>query len=250
MSPGPRVLVSGQRARDAEVSSPLVTLGLEEAWIAASSALVGVVIGAAGALLGNLMSRKTANATIAANSVDIKAQIDGASADVRAQIEAAATTIAAQIEADRRNRIWERQAAAYVDGIKGIRHQQKIRSSQVLNIITGSDPLETPAPVDWSDVEARLLTYSSPAIINRLTAASDAGIKFVTTWRHLDQMPPGTERLKMVDQARQEARDADGLDDELMDTIRAELHAGTGRAPDPPVPLAASAQAPAPLPSP
>jgi len=54
----------------------------------------------------------------------------------------------------------------------------------------------------------------------------------------------------MVDQARQEARDADGLDDGLMDTIRAELHAGTGRAPDPPVPLAASAQAPAPLPSP
>jgi len=30
-------------------------------------------------------------------------------------------------------------------------------------------------------VEARLLTYSSPAIINKLTAASDAGIKFVTT---------------------------------------------------------------------
>jgi hypothetical protein len=147
-----------------------------------------------------------------------------------------------QIEADRRNRIWEKQAAAYVDGIKGIRHQQKIRASQVVNIITGSPALTDPAPVDWSDVEARLLTYASPAIIDKLRASSDAGIKFVTTWRHLDHMPPRTERLKMVEQARQEAKDADGLDDELMDTIRDKLHAGTDRAPEPPVPLAGSAQ--------
>jgi hypothetical protein len=216
--------------------------GLEQIWIDAGPTLVGVVIGAGGGLIGNAISNRSTRAAMQANSEDVKGQIAGASADVQAQIAASTAAAAAQIEADRRNRIWEKQAEAYVDGIKGIRHQQKIRSSQVLNILTGGDPIDTPPPVEWSDVEARLLTYSSPTIIDKLGASSDAGIKFATTWRYLDQMPPGTERLKMVEQARQEARAADGLDDELMDTIRAELHAGTDRAPEQPVPLATSAQ--------
>ncbi len=216
--------------------------GLEQIWIDAGPTLAGVIIGAAGGLIGNVISNRSTKTAIAANSEDIRRQIEGASGDVRAQIAASVATVGAQIEADRRNRLWEKQAAAYVDGIKGIRHQQKIRSSQVVNILTGADPLTAASSVDWPDVEARLLTYASPAIINKLRASSDAGIKFVTTWRGLDQMPAGNERFNMVEQARQEAAHADGLDDELMDTIRAELHAGTDRAPDLPVPLARSAQ--------
>lgn len=232
-----------RNAPDSEVSSPLVTPRLDEAWIAAAALLAGAIIATAGALLGNLMSRKTANATIKANSADIKAQLEAVSADVRAQVEAASAATAAQIEADRRNRLGEKQAAAYIDGIKAIRHQQTIRASQVRNIITGSDPLTTAPPADGADSEAQMIAYGSPAVIGKLRARVAAGTQFVNSWRILDQMPPGAARVDMAEQARREAGVADGLDDELLDTIRAELHAGTDRAPDPPVPLAASAQA-------
>jgi hypothetical protein len=223
-----------------------MTSGLEEAWVAAASGLVGVVIGAVSTLLGSIISRKTArdstDSTIAANSADIRAQISANSANIRAQIEASAATVTAQIEAERRSRIWERQAAAYTDAIQGIRHQQNIRASQVLNIITGSEPLAAPSSIDWNEVEARLIAYASPGVMEKLRAASDAGREFSSTWRMLDQMPPGVQRGVAAEQARQEARAADTLDDELMDTIRDELHASSARAPEPPIPLAASAR--------
>lgn len=225
-----------------------MTPGVEQTWIAAGSGLVGVLIGVGGTLLGNLISRRTlrdsTSATIAANSrnivtqvmansADINAQIEASSADIRAQIAASAATVTAQIEADQRNRIWENKAAAYTDAIVGIRHQQNIRASQVRSIMTGSEPMTTPSPVDWPSVEARLITYASHAVMTRLIAASDAARQFAGTWRRLDEMGPSAERGEIRQRARQEAKAADGIDQELMETIRAELlQASTPQAPE------------------
>ena len=230
----------------------LVTPGVEQTWIAAGSGLVGVLIGVGGTLLGNLISRRTVrdstNAAIAANSrnivtqvtansADIKAQIEASSGDIRTQIAASVATVRAQIEADRSNRIWENKAAAYTDAILGIRHQQNIRASQVMSIMTGSEPMTTLSPVDWPFVEARLITYASHAVMTRLIAASDAARQFAGIWRRLDEMGPSAERGEMRQRARQEATAADGIDQELMETIRAELlDASTHQAPERQVP--------------
>lgn len=111
-----------------------------------------------------------------------------------------------------------------------------------MNIITGSAALTTPSPINWADVEATVLAYASPGVIAKLQAASDAGRQFAGTWRMLGEIAPGAGRGEMAQRARAEARAADGLDDELMDTIRAELHVSAAEAPEPPVPMAASAQ--------
>jgi len=225
-----------------------VTAGVEQTWIAAGAGLVGVLIGVGGTLLGNLISRRTVrdstNAAIAANSRNIVTQVTANSADIKAQIEAiraqiaaSAATVRAQIEADRRNRIWENKAAAYTDAIAGIRHQQNIRASQVMSIMTGSEPMTTLSPVDWPFVEARLITYASRAVMTRLVAASDAARQFAGIWRRLDEMGPSAERGEMRQRARQEATAADGIDQELMETIRAELlDASTHQAPERQVP--------------
>jgi hypothetical protein len=242
----------GRLATPTRVGSPLVTPGLEEAWIAAGSGLAGVIIGVAGTLLGNLISNKAAKAAIEANSddvrrqieaasVDVKAQLEAASADVRAQIDASATTVVAQIEADRRNRLWEKQAAAYVDAIKSVQHLREIRASQVRSILTGSPPPTDPSPVDSDDVAARLVAYASPEIVGKLRDAFEAGTQFVTTLQLLDQMPPGAERKNAVAQALQEAKAVSGLEDEQMDMIRAELHTGPGHATEAPIPMARTA---------
>jgi len=230
----------------------LVTPGVEQTWIAAGSGLVGVLIGVGGTLLGNLISRRTVrDSTIAAiaansrnivtqvtaNSADIKAQIEASSSDIRAQIAASVATVRAQIEADRSNRIWENKAAAYTDAIVGIRHQQNVRASQVMSIMTGSEPMTTPSPVDWPFVEARLITYASHAVMTKLVGASDAARQFAGTWRRLDEMGPSAERGEMRQRARQEAKAADGIDQELMETTRAELlHASTHQAAERQVP--------------
>src|SRR5262249_31483612 len=100
----------------------LGTPRVEQAWIPRGSGLGGVLTGVGGALLGNLISRRTVrDSTIAAiaassrnivtqvtaNSADIKAQIEASSGDIRTQIAASVATVRAQIEADRSNRIWE-----------------------------------------------------------------------------------------------------------------------------------------------
>jgi hypothetical protein len=69
-------------------------------------------------------SRDTRTATVAA---------------VAAVVAAGTAQISAQIEADRRNRIWEKQAVAYTDAITGIMHRQKFRDGQLTGIITGTD---------------------------------------------------------------------------------------------------------------
>ena len=228
---------------------------IEIAWIAAGSVVAGAAVGVAGAViaarLGLRSGERSAAAIISANSSDIKAQIDAGSADVRAQLAAASVDIKAQIEADRSHRIWEKQAAAYTDAIEGIFHRQRIRRVQFQSMIASTDPpLQNPAPVNWSALEARLITFSPQVVIKAFQDAGTAGSAFeyqLNIWRtqreelrqQLGAHPGQTASVPSNRAAVEEALDeVNRLDDVLMDTIREELHAGAAVARAQPVPLA------------
>jgi hypothetical protein len=204
---------------------------VEASWIAAGSGIVGVLVGVGGTVtVAVLGSRNTRKATAEA-------------------IAAGAAQIGTQIEADRRNRIWEKQATAYTDAITGIMHRQKVRSGQMDGVITGSEPARPPVPVDWRELEGRLIAYSSPAVIEGLRQAAAAGEAFdsavgmwvaaraeardTARWGVPPSHSPGDARKS----AEETFAEANALDDKLMDTIRAELHAAASRSSEPPVPL-------------
>lgn len=205
---------------------------IEAAWIAGSSGFLGVLVGVTGtavvARLGFKSTRAATDATVAGGVASVQDQI----------------------EADRRTRIWEKQAAAYTDAFAGIRHRQKVRQVLMQGIITGTEPERPPVPVDWVQLEAQLLAYASPEVIEELKAAGTAGAKYeseVRLWhtyveqaRHVPviTLPVGSRPAAAREAAEKALAEANLLDDRLMDRIRAELHAGTDQVPAPPVPLA------------
>jgi hypothetical protein len=173
-----------------------------------------------------------------------------------AAIAAAAADRWAQIEADRRSRVWEKQAVAYTDAIAGIRQRQKVRGGLWQGMLTGTEPERPPVPVDWVPLEAQLLAYASPGVLDALAAAAASGTDYETAvdqWKFSRQqaqsaaatgipLPPGLRPEHERERVEYLLRIANDLDDRLMDLIRAELHAGTDVVPAPPVPLARPAQ--------
>ena len=228
-----------------------MTPGVEEAWIAVVGVGVGGVIGVSGSWLGARINARSARATtsaqIEANSKDVKAQIEASEATTKAQIEAseattkaqidsALTTVHEQIEADRQNRIWEKRAAAYVEAVKLLRHQQEIRYSQVQHLITGKEFRTDPASVDRQVLEAELIAYGSSDVLDALAAATTAGDKFLSDFWTVERMEAGSTRGDLVQQARAEAPDATDLEEKVLDIIRAELQARAGDQPGAPIP--------------
>jgi hypothetical protein len=156
---------------------------VEIAWISAASVVGGALVGVAGAVIaagiGLRSARRTTAEAIGASSADIRAQIEAGSADVKARLAAASADIKAQIEADQSNRVWEKQAAAYTDAIEGIFHRQRTRQAELRSRIDHSETTpRTSAPVDWPALEAQLIAYSSPAVLDAFRAAAAAGSKF------------------------------------------------------------------------
>jgi hypothetical protein len=203
---------------------------IDAAWIAAASGFLGVITGIGGtvavAFFGFRSTREATTASIAAGAEGIKAQL----------------------EADRRNRIWEKQAAAYTEAISGILHRQEVRGGQWQGMVTGSEPPAPASPVDWRELESRLIAYASPAVIAALRDARTAGARFadaVGMWAVLRTAaqapgggPPGGARPRDARATAEEAfAEATRLDDLLIDAIRCELHAGVTGEPDPPVAL-------------
>jgi hypothetical protein len=217
-----------------------MTPEIETAWIAVVGAAGGGLIGVFGALGGAWIGKRTAketnDATIAANSTDIKAQIDASAAVTRAQIQAATAQVLAQIEADRNNRIWDKRAAVYAELIRGIRHQQGIRATQVIHVLTGQDASTEPSTVDWPKVEAEGIAYGSSKVLDALVAASDAGRQFRGDYNALEGMEAGSGRGELANKVRAEAAAATALDDKVLDIIRIELQARPGSDPLPPLP--------------
>lgn len=217
-----------------------MTPGVEEAWIAVVGVGVGGVIGVSGSWLGARINARSARATtsaqIEANSKDVKAQIEASEATTKAQIDSALTTVHEQIEADRQNRIWEKRAAAYVEAVKLLRHQQEIRYSQVQHLITGKEFRTDPASVDRQVLEAELIAYGSSDVLDALAAATTAGDKFLSDFWTVERMEAGSTRGDLVQQARAEAPDATDLEEKVLDIIRAELQARAGDQPGAPIP--------------
>jgi hypothetical protein len=207
---------------------------VEAAWIAGSSGLIGVLVGVTGTVtVARLGFRSTRAATEAANAT-------------------ALASLWAQIEADRRNRIWEKQAASYTDVMVMIGHRRTVYSGMMRAMLTGTKPEEPPAPIDWAVLESRCVAYASPGVLAALQASVRAGGDFQTAismWAAAGEQAklmaqrgapsPGTARER--DAARKALDEAHRLDDVAVDLIRAELHAGTDRPPAPPVPQARSA---------
>ena len=157
-----------------------------------------------------------------------------------------AKAIRKQIEAERDGRIWDKQAAAYTDAIAGIIHRQKIRQGLWAFVLTMTEPPRPESPVDWRELQPRLLAYASPDVLDALSAAGTAGQKFeqlvglLNDYRQevppdaVAARPPGTDRAA-IEKALAEAN---RLDDVLIDQIRKELHARAEARRSQPVPLA------------
>ncbi len=153
------------------------------------------------------------------------------------------------LDAARGDRLWDKQATAYVDAIAGVRWQQ-LRRQRQLNTLDPGDPLPADkSPVDWDELEARLLAYASPAVLLALKTASDAGRKardLYNTWTFMADDERRSNDLRgagiaaparpaqiLIDAAeavRPAIQHANDKDDALIDAIRTDLHGKAGRA--------------------
>jgi hypothetical protein len=104
--------------------------------------------------------------------------------------------------------------------------------------------------MDWTAVNARLIAFASPGVVDALVDAMEAQHDFEAKLarfafvKEMGRVPghpffPGTGSQR--DAATKALTEATRLAEVLMDTIRAELHASTDRVPEPPVPLASPA---------
>jgi hypothetical protein len=211
--------------------------GIEEALIGAGGLVVaaGLGIGAARVTLrGTLQAALT---TVSAASDNIQKQIQAASADVREQLAA-----------DREHRVWERRAATYTDAIAGIQYQQKIRGFQIVVTRVGADREWPKSPVDWVDLEARMIAFSSTTVLKAQMAYTKAARRFQDEYEIFQEdteqarqiqesvssgvipqtFPQGRNSREDLDKARDEA---DQLGDQVMRAIRYELHGSTDPGP-------------------
>jgi hypothetical protein len=207
--------------------------GIEEALIGAGGLVVaaGLGIGAARVTLrGTLQAALT---TVSAASNNIQKQIQAASADV-----------GEQLAADREHRVWERRAATYTDAIAGIQYQQKIRGFQIVVTRVGTDREWPKSPVDWVDLEARMIAFSSTTVLKAQMAYTKAARRFHDEYEIFQEdteqarqiqesvssgvipqtFPQGRNSREDLDKARDEA---DQLGDQVMRSIRYELHGST-----------------------
>ena len=136
---------------------------VEAAWIAGSSGLVGVLMGVSGTVI---VARLGFRSTRAATEVTTSAAL---------------ASIEAQIEADRRNRLWERQAAAYTDTIAIVVRERATRQDKMRGVLTGNKLEQTPAPMDWTAVNARLIAFAFPGVVDALFDAMEAQHDFGAT---------------------------------------------------------------------
>lgn len=204
---------------------------VEAAWIAGGSGVLGVVVGVTGTVIvARLGFRSTRAATETTTS-------------------AALASVQAQIEADRRNRIWEKQAESYTDVMVIIQHRRTIYSGMMRAVLTGTEPEQPPAPIDWTVLESRCVAYASPGVLSALQASAHAGGDFETAislWAAAVEQAklmaesgaPSSGTARERDAARKALDEAYRLDDVAIDMIRDELHAGAGRPPAPPIPQA------------
>lgn len=149
-----------------------------------------------------------------------------------------------QIEADRRNRIWEKQAETYTDAIAVLANRQIIRRNKLQGVLTGTVPEEPPALIEWEAVNARLVAYASSTVLDALDAVIKAGRDFETKVTEFaaakeqaklmaDSGHPAPDTASERDAATEALIGAGRLNDKLIHTIRDDLHAGTDRPPAP-----------------
>ena len=156
------------------------------------------------------------------------------------------TSVREQIEADRRSRIWEKRAELYTDSIAAVRDLRTIRDNRLARDILGQTTRQSPAVPDFRALEARLFAYASTEVINALEEVVDADKEWRSRLSEYSATKDQAQRLDWRasapdpsaerDRAVTASVEATRLGDALLDMIRDELHAGTGRSPLPPVP--------------
>jgi hypothetical protein len=172
--------------------------GVAAAWIGVLGVLVGGTGTAIVAIAGFRSTRRATDTQIASASTNIQAQIAASSADIRAQIEAGSANIQAQIEADRRNRVWEKQAAIYVDALEAVHYWQVRRQLEVRWTPLGDDErlriqatLAALRKPDWNELEARLQAFASEPVFTAMQESNMAESYVVDRfkmWQDADAM--------------------------------------------------------------
>jgi hypothetical protein len=156
-------------------------------------------------------------------------------AATRQAIEANTADTIRALEAARKDHVWDKQAATYVDAIVGIRYQQRKRRAHVGTTIVGEPPEVSDPPSNLREVEARLLAYASPKVIQAFTATNDAWEKaqhLYEEWQAAGNPEGGvvTPREELRQALRLASRDADEKEDVLIETIRVDLLGEEGKA--------------------
>lgn len=149
------------------------------------------------------------------------------------------------LDAARGDRLWDAQAAAYVDAIRILRHRVFARREHFRSLHydnrTEADIAASIAGMahpEFADAEARVMAYATPSVLAAIEVsakANDKVISLVSEWRslqrqaaaaqegHADAVEGDTIRAAM-EAAVAAAEAADDKDDELFAAIRADLH--------------------------
>jgi hypothetical protein len=207
--------------------------GIEEALIGAG----GLVLAAG---LGIYAARVTLRGTLQAALTTVSAASD----NIQRQIQAASTDVREQLTADREHRVWEKRATTYTDAIAGIQYQQKIRGFQIVATRVRTEREWPKSPVDWVELEARMIAFSSTTVLKAQMAYTKAAQRFQDEYEIFQEdteqarqiqesvsggvipqtFPQGRNSREDLDKARNEA---DQLSDQVMRAIRYELHGST-----------------------
>ncbi len=164
-------------------------------------------------------------------------------------IEAASSGLLRMLDASREDRLWQRKADAYTTAIRLLQHRlvaresanrifaydedSERRTAELLGAFAGPEELE---------VSASLLTYASPVVFAALQACFEANENFgrlVRAWESLARQSRGAaqavlegrpvtaagEILEAREAAQAALEKAKASDTELIEAIRADLHA-------------------------
>jgi hypothetical protein len=144
-------------------------------------------------------------------------------------IDAATENVLRSQDAAREQRIWDKQAATYVDTFSYMRWRLRRRQSFLKQVAGGVRPEEEKVPEVFSDMYSRMYAYASTAVRAAYTAAHDADAKAADLYREWSSMA-GQDKEAAAEAVRAAAKAATAKDDKLAAAIRADLQRGQAEA--------------------
>lgn len=147
--------------------------------------------------------------------------------DAAAEIARRANDSAAEIAL--RARLWEKQAAVYIEIIKAVEERMDERTERLRSVSTGGPFQAFGKSARWHELYPRLVAYNSPVVRDALDAATEANSHVRDLYEEYSAMTR-LDREAALQRIRTAVERADMKDQELFETIRIDLRKKPGEA--------------------